>query len=434
VKAADNSTLYIDVTQLVHWSGKLTGIPRVMNELSIRFSTQPDVVSIIWDAKYKRFSEIDLLQTLQSRGHRIHYVAPDTITASLFKKGSATRQKLISDNTYAKLMGYMPGKRTMRRVANATERAQLPVVKLMPTDTLFVLWGEWASGPYIDELVAANNNGVKLIQIVYDLLPIVTPQYSGHSTKSMQSYNLQILPLCSLILSISESTKRDLVEWLKSSELHIPDIAVFRLGDDFQQTETRLPKDKTFAASSLKGGDYLLCVGTIEARKNHTLLYYVYKLAHSKGVVLPKLVIVGRKGWRTDNIYDIISDDPETKSTMLFLTDTSDEELSWLYQNALFSIYPSFYEGWGLPIAESIANGIPCLASNSSSMPEIGGDIIDYFNPVSPEECLLAIEHLLRPGEITKAKQRLKAYRPTSWEQTFQQVNQHVKELYGTKD
>ena len=67
----------------------------------------------------------------------------------------------------------------------------------------------------------------------------------------------------------------------------------------------------------------------------------------------------------------------------------SDEELAWMYKNCAFSIYPSFYEGWGLPIAESAFYGAPCLASSTSSMPEVAGSAVDYFNPASTDSCML---------------------------------------------
>jgi glycosyltransferase involved in cell wall biosynthesis len=143
---------------------------------------------------------------------------------------------------------------------------------------------------------------------------------------------------------------------------------------------------------------------------------------------LPKLVIVGRRGWLTDDIFTLMTTDPETKDDFICLQGAKDEELSWLYSNCLFTIYPSFYEGWGLPIAESIAHGTPVLASNTSSMPEIAGDLIDYFSPTSSDECLQAIIQLMDPAKRTAAKKKLKQYEPTSWDQTFKSVTMYSKE------
>jgi len=93
-----------------------------------------------------------------------------------------------------------------------------------------------------------------------------------------------------------------------------------------------------------------------------------------------------------------------------------------LYDHSLFTVYPSNYEGWGLPIAESVARGIPCIASNTSSMPEIAGDIISYFSPNSTDECLQRVVELLDDDYRDKARHRLAQYKLTSWDDTFQQV------------
>ena len=98
-----------------------------------------------------------------------------------------------------------------------------------------------------------------------------------------------------------------------------------------------------------------------------------------------------RRGWLSEDIYEVMTHDPQTRATFVFLHDATDEELAWLYRHCEFTVYPSFYEGWGLPIGESLAYGVPCLASRTSSMPEVAGELIPYFSPSSADECLKAI-------------------------------------------
>lgn len=260
------------------------------------------------------------------------------------------------------------------------------------------------------------------MQMVYDMLPIVTPQYSGHSTAMLKNYSTQVYPLCDLIFSISEHTKEDVAKWLQNNSLLVPNISVVRLGDDFTRKETRKP-------NVTLPKNYLLCVGTIEARKNHALLYYVYKLAKQRQIMLPKIVIVGRVGWLAEDIYKVITTDPDTKDDFIIMHGVDDNELSWLYENCLFTVYPSFYEGWGLPIAESIAHGKTVVASNTSSMPEIAGDLITYFTPASSEECLASIQNLLVSKNRQRATDKLKAYRPYSWDQTYDIISTAIKEI-----
>lgn len=379
------SRLIIDISELAAWQGRLTGVPRVMDELSRRFAAEDSTVLVGWDSTASRYHQTDL----------------PTAKPGILKK--AVRKLLKSKSSPATVTPHK-------------------------SDTLFVLADWHGSDPaFVDYLVDLKKAGVILAQMSYDLLPIVTPQYSGHATKSLTRYTKTIYPLCDIIFAISEHTKQDITGWLKSNKLTVPKIKVIRLGDDFKLAKPSKPTGSYFSGETK---DFLLCVGTIEARKNHALLYYVYKLALQRKIELPDLVIVGRRGWKSDDIYEVMTTDPQTKNKFIILEKTSDEELSWLYRHCLFSVYPSFYEGWGLPIAESIAHGTPCVCSNTSSMPEVAGDLVSYFSPSSADECLQAITAMLKPSELNQAKQQLKAYQPTSWDETFRLIQKQI----GTRD
>lgn len=418
--------LIVDVTYLAHWQGRLTGIPRVINELVERYKKVDNTLFVVWDNQYKSFYEVDIDKTLVDRGKKLHYkkINEDSSPAS-----SINRSKLYSAKALRKLKNThkvpVPSATIDYLFQNTDKQYIVPIIE--PGDKILLTMGEWGNKSYIDKVTDYKlSNKALLVQVIYDVLPLVQPQYSGHSTDAQREYITQIIPLCSLVLAISEHTKKDLTKWLQTSKLKVPSIEVFRLGDDFKFVNPSKPDNAEFQQSRLTGNDYLLCVGTIEARKNHTLLYYVYKLAKQKGIELPKLVIVGRLGWMADNLYGIATTDPDVTNSLIFLTDTSDEELSWLYQHAILTVYPSFYEGWGLPIAESVVRGVPCVASNTSSMPEIAGDLIEYFNPVSTDECLAAIQKLLLPEGLKDAKKRIKKYKPATWDQTFDQVHKHI--------
>ncbi|MDB5168811.1 MAG: glycosyltransferase [Candidatus Saccharibacteria bacterium] len=421
--------LVIDVTYLAHWQGKLTGIPRVIQELASRYaaSTTP-CVFVVWDNQASEFIAVDIDLTMKNRGSSLHYLS----RTGKSKNARGAKAAQTSEKVLRKLRltntALVPDSLTAR-LSESRIRAY-ECIKPGKDDQLLMLMGEWHNQKYIDRVVEAKQSGASLIQVSYDVLPLVQPQYSGHSTDTMDNYNRTVMPLCDLILAISENTKNDLAAWLKQQELRCPPVRVFRLGDDFQRAANKKPLTTEFTRAKISGGDYILSVGTIEARKNHTLLYYVYKLALQRGIILPPLVIVGRNGWKASDFFDIARADPETKDRILFLTDADDQELSWLYDNALFSVYPSFYEGWGLPIAESIMRDVPCIASNTSSMIEIAGDLIDYFSPASADECLAAITHLLNPKGLDNAKKRIKQYQPYTWDKSFKQVDSFIKEQY----
>lgn len=404
------SRLYIDITELANWQGKLTGVPRVIDEVAKRFHKhQENVVFVKWAPGGYSLSTYD--STNHESSEETVAVSPENLTKRAARK------------VYRKSRIARKAVNIARQKTGSAKNISVSALELHKGDVLFVL-AEWHGGDpsFVEFLKAAKNKGVKLVQMTHDMLPIVTPQYSGHSTEMLKNYSTQVYPLCDLIFSNSEHTKKDVIGWLSKNKLFVPQIDVIRLGDDFSNVTSRKPKIDF-------PEEYLLCVGTIEARKNHTLLYYAYKLAEQKKIKLPKIVVVGRLGWLAEDMYKIITTDPETKDSFIFLHGINDNELAWLYKNCLFTVYPSFYEGWGLPIAESISHGKTVIASNTSSMPEIAGDLISYFNPSSSSECLERIKYLMVKDNLAEATKKIEKYSPYSWDSTYDIIYKAIKGL-----
>lgn len=422
-----NKRLVVDVTQLVRWKGKPTGIPRVMSELSTRLEQHEDTIFVVWDTLEQLFSVIDLSDMLQAKDEQVSADSSSVQEShgyDIQKKLIHAVKKARAESVAVRKLSQIPVKIakkavSIKKLKNAPIEWSQKTNEYTPEqkDTMVVFWGEWADPTYRQALVRLHGQNVKLVQFAYDMLPIVTPQFSGHSTQSLTDYIFQIYPLCDKLIAISEHTKKDVAQWLKKIKKRVPPIEVIRLGDDFNFVASKKPKDVARINSK-----FIICVGTIEARKNHTLLYYVYKRALEKGIELPDLAIVGRRGWQTDDIYNLIQNDPDINKKIHFFENRGDDELSWLYENCLFSVYPSFYEGWGLPIAESVSRGVPCASSNTSSMQEVAGSLVLYFSPNSVDECLDAMTILLKPTELKRARTQTKKYKITTWDQTYQQV------------
>ena len=430
--ASIQRTIFVDVTQLVHWSGRLTGIPKVMDELAVRFAEQPNAKFVSWVKDRRALCEVDFKQT-RLQGSIVYAgsgeattpaaVAITTPSLSLhvrqFVKAGARRLLRVN----GRVSGYVEA---WYRKQFASSRVP---AKIQAGDILVIPWGEWWDQAFTDYVVAQENAGVHVVQIIHDIATTTQPQFFEQVAASPTTYNAAVLPHASLVLAVSLNTKRELEAWLKAGKLQVPKIEVIRNGDDIAVPKPEQPTDKQFTASKLADKDYLMTVGTIEAKKNHALLYYVYKLALERGISLPKVVIVGRHGWGTDNIYGIMTHDPTVKDQFIFLHNTSDAELAWLYDHCLFTLQPSFHEGWGIPIAQSVARGIPCLCSNTSSMVEIAEGIVEHFSPFSTDECLAAIQHWLRPKALAAARERTRHYQQITWGDTFKQVQAYIKEL-----
>lgn len=150
---------------------------------------------------------------------------------------------------------------------------------------------------------------------------------------------------------------------------------------------------------------YVLCVGTIESRKNVWMLARVWKSLHQElGADAPRLLIAGRKGWLIADFEDFMAGNGAVDGLVRVFEQPSDADLHYLYRNCLFSVYPSLYEGWGLPIGESLWLGRPLACSNTSAMPEAGGDMADYFDPHDFAGMRAAIRRLIVDGEHRAAR------------------------------
>jgi glycosyltransferase involved in cell wall biosynthesis len=132
---------------------------------------------------------------------------------------------------------------------------------------------------------------------------------------------------------------------------------------------------------------------------------------------VPVLIFAGQIGWKVDELLADLAASGYLGGKIEHRPGLSDDELDEAYRCCLFTVFPSLCEGWGLPIAESLAHGKFCVASNRTSIPEVCGDLIDYFDPSNDDDALAKIERLLLdPCYLAAREARLRAeYRPSTW-------------------
>jgi glycosyltransferase involved in cell wall biosynthesis len=149
----------------------------------------------------------------------------------------------------------------------------------------------------------------------------------------------------------------------------------------------------------------------VEARKNHILLVRTWSelLRRHDRALVPHLVWVGRSGWMIDPLLDELDKENLLDGKLLWLgreVGLPDSTLHGLYRRCLFTMFPSVYEGWGLPVSESLAHGKLCIASSASSIPEAGGDLADYHGPQDFEKCLTLTERAIFDTDYRAARER----------------------------
>lgn len=258
-----------------------------------------------------------------------------------------------------------------------------------------------------------RNKGAYYINVFYDLTPIYLPHSFGPGlSEAYKAWLDKTIPTCSLGVSISQNTKLDLQNYAVCNDLSQPEYITVRLADNIVHTDSgiKLPR-------SVVGKNFILCVGSVEFRKNHITLLNAYRVLRQKNLTIPILVIVGHEGWMNLNIKHQIDNDPQLKGNVVMLTSTTDEELHSLYSECMFTLYSSIYEGWGLPVAESCSYGKPCIAASNSSLVEIAPDLVIHAKTLDPYDWAEKIELLAFNSSYREAlSEKIKSeYKQTSW-------------------
>ena len=128
----------------------------------------------------------------------------------------------------------------------------------------------------------------------------------------------------------------------------------------------------------------MLVVGTLESRKNLWRLVQAWdRLTREDGLEMPRLIFAGKQGWFNEDLMDWMRASGNLRGWVQFVEGPTDAELAYLYRNCLFTATVSLYEGWGLPIGESLGFGKTAVVADNSAMPEVGGDLVTYCDATS---------------------------------------------------
>ena len=186
------------------------------------------------------------------------------------------------------------------------------------------------------------------------------------------------------------------------------------------------------AGPELPAGAYFICLGTIEARKNHLLLLNLWRdLVVEHRNRTPKLLLIGRRGWEIENTIDMLDRCAALKGTVVERQALSDGEIGRLLRNARALLLPSFAEGFGFPLGEALALGTPVLASDLPALRELGGAAPEYFGPLDGAAWRAAIlDYAADPSPRREAQlERLVGWRRPLWEDHFAVVDALLAEL-----
>lgn len=260
---------------------------------------------------------------------------------------------------------------------------------------------------------------IKKFITVYDLLPVKFPhlftEYHINSFKEM----LQSITDDTYIFCISNSTKNDLCDYL--SHINPEHVFVTHLAASslFHPVRDHLTIQAVKEKYNIPDRPYILSISTLEPRKNIQLTIKAFAdIVFQERISDLNLVLVGTKGWKFDAIFEKIREYPEVEKRVIFTGYVADEDLAALYSGSTVFVYPSMYEGFGLPPLEAMQCGVPVITSDNSSLPEVVGDagiMIDLQNDQELSHALWNVYSNASIRESMSAKSTKQAKR-FSWE------------------
>ncbi|MCR4648248.1 MAG: glycosyltransferase family 4 protein [Lachnospiraceae bacterium] len=386
--------IYIDVSKLTTIS-YLTGIQRVVRNVSCEM--------------YK--------------------VIPERLCFLAFEDKEDSYRVLDTD----KFIAYLEGDKSLE--GKIFSGRSIKISEMKPGDIFFEIDAIWNTSYKRSVLLPKlKRYGVKIAVYIYDILPIILPQYTHDNTRfNFMNYIGAYLQYADVLIVSAKSTLDEIYKL--SDRLGLPHIPGFVswLGSDFNKsndqekkelTENDLPEDVKKAVSR----KYILNVGTIEPRKNHDYLIDAFEeKLFDEGL---NLVFVGRIGWNVDKLKERIDNHPKLNENLFHLEGLNDEALNYLYSHAYMVAFPTFNEGFGLPIVESLQRGTPVMASDVPVLREVGGEYCDYFDPNDCRDFIDKLNAYLNDEDkYNRKKESIKDYTPFTWKETSERIIEALDSL-----
>lgn len=240
----------------------------------------------------------------------------------------------------------------------------------------------------------------RLVVMIHDIIPIEFPEYSrpGEDKRHLQRLKT-VAKLANAVIVPTESVKQSLRPFMPA-QLPIQTIAhglhMWGLEKTVQNPNITIPSKP-----------YFVCIGTIEPRKNHLLLLNIWRnLAQSLGKDTPQLIIIGRRGWENENILDMLERCPALQDNVKEYNALNDQQVVHLLRHARALLFPSFTEGFGLPLLEALAVQTPVVCSDISVFKEVAGTAATCLDPLDGPAWTRAIIDLGSCAENKTRKDR----------------------------
>ncbi len=247
--------------------------------------------------------------------------------------------------------------------------------KLLKQDNIDVYWGT-------NYILPKKDKNIKYVLTIHDLAIKKFKTIGSLKTTIVQKLLLKkSIKRADKIIAISKATKEDIIDIYKIPEERIQ---VIYEGTNFEAKEIEISekqKEEIENKLGIKDKKFIFFLSTIEPRKNIETLVRAFNYMKRKENIDLKLILSGGLGWNYDTVLELV-ENSEFKEDIKMTGFISNEEKSYLYKNAECLVYPSLYEGFGLPVLEAMSNKCLVVTANNSSLPEVGGNAAFYYESV----------------------------------------------------
>ncbi len=254
----------------------------------------------------------------------------------------------------------------------------------------------------------------RAVTFIYDMVYKAFPETISKETMEMLNYNLAVTcRRADRIITISEFSKSEIIKYLQVPE---DKISIIPCGVDLSIYHPNYTPEEVEKVKKKYGidSDYILYMGTLEPRKNIERLIEAYKLLQKEAGTLPKLILAGKKGWMYEKIFNKV-EEYRLKEKVIFTDYVESRDVPILMKGALMFVFPSIYEGFGIPPLEAMACGTPVVVSNTASLPEVVGEAGYYVDPYSKEEMKNAMQVIIGDKTLQKEMSKNGLYRARSF-------------------
>jgi glycosyltransferase involved in cell wall biosynthesis len=265
--------------------------------------------------------------------------------------------------------------------------------------------------------------GARPVFFIHDLIPVMHPEYFTPGDDAAYHGRLRVaLEIARGIVVNSEQTRADLERYAAERHFRCPPLAVAPLAPSV------LPAERTARPVSQP---YFVMLGTIEPRKNHLLVLHLWRsLIERLGDAAPRLFVVGQRGWECENVVDLLERCAPLRGFVFERGRCSDAEVASILHHAQALLMPTFAEGFGLPVVEALAAGVPVVASDLPVFREIAGTVPEYADPLDGARWTALVEDYMRDGPLRRAQlERMKGFRAGTWARHFEIVDRFLESL-----